>query len=131
VSDPSPDHLLLEFIDDLPAMIRHDLRDAIALAFERRPRHFDESVLAEIVREIVRPRESWLVRQRVVLVAGLLDHLMDTIPFETPTEYWLNELSRNDGPEIAPISRLHYRKAQARWYELRAGPLSPEALFES
>jgi hypothetical protein len=131
VSDPSPDDLLLEFLDGLPAMIRHDLRDAIALAFERRPRHFDESVLAEIVREIVRPRENWLVRQRVVLVAGLLDHLMDTIPFETPTEYWLNEPIRNDRSEIAPISRLHYRKAQARWYELRAGPLSPEALFQS
>lgn len=131
MSDPSPDDLLLEFLDGLPAMIRHDLRDAIALAFERRPRHFDESVLAEIVREIVRPRENWLVRQRVVLVAGLLDHLMDTIPFETPTEYWLNEPIRNDRSEIAPISRLHYRKAQARWYELRAGPLSPEALFQS
>lgn len=127
----SADFLLLDFLDGLPAVIRNDLRDAIALAFERRPRHFDEAVLAEIVREIIRPKEDWLMRQRVVLVVGLLDHLMTNIPVETLTEYWLNEPDGNDGPAVAPISRLHYRKAQARWYELRAGPLSPEALFES
>jgi len=68
------------------------------------------------------------MRQRTVLVAGLVDHIMNTIPIETTSEYWLDEASNAVGSNIPPISRLQYRRARARWYELRAGQLSPEAL---
>jgi hypothetical protein len=122
---------LLEFLDGLPATIRHDLWDAIALAFERRAENLDEAALPEVVREIIQPPEEWLMRQRVVLVAGLLDHFMNTIPVETLTEYWSERANRSGGgSDVSPIDRLHYRQAQARWYELRAGPLSPEALLD-
>ncbi|MBI5265035.1 MAG: hypothetical protein HY852_24845 [Bradyrhizobium sp.] len=127
MSDPSPDRLLLEFIEGLPATIRHDLWDAIALAFEKRARNLDESALPEVVREIIQPQEDWLMRQRVILVTGLLDHLMNTVPLEA--DYWYEGPNRSViGSVVTPIVRLHYRQAQARWYELRCGPLSPEAL---
>jgi hypothetical protein len=121
--------VLLEFLDNLPPTIRHDVLDAIALAFEKRSQSVDEPSLSQAVREIIQPDEEWLMRQRVVLVAGLVDHLMNTIPVETLTEYW-SETSQISNGSDAPVSRLNYLEVQARWYQLRAGPLSPVALLQ-
>ena len=129
MSDPFPDQVLLDFLERLPGTIRHDLCDAIALAFERRPKDLDDSALPDVIRQIIRPDEDWLMRQRVVLVAGLLDHLMTTMPEEAITGDWVEDLTRDNVASFLPaIAQWHYRKAQALWSDLRAGPLSPEAL---
>jgi hypothetical protein len=130
VGELLPDQVLLSFLNRLPGTIRHDLWDAIALAFERRPKDLDESALPAVVRDIIQPGEDWLMRQRVVLVAGLLDHLLMTMPEGVPTEEWVADGSNGESVStyLPAIAHWHYRRAQELWSDLRAGPLSPEAL---
>jgi hypothetical protein len=123
MSDLSPNEILLGLIVGQPHTVRRELMHQIVI-------HLGDMVQADDVRvspmalEFILPRE-WPIRFRnAILIAGLLDHIMNTLPLTSVQEH----IGGKD--KVTSLTRITFFAARERWRQLRASELSPAVLAD-
>jgi hypothetical protein len=115
VSEMGPDEHLLQFMGDLQRPIQREISEAIALAFEK---PLPDPALEFTVYTILQPGHGPQIRLRTILVAGLIDHLVE-IAFG-------RFMAERDG--VRTIAASHWQVTRIRWLALRAKELSPSTV---
>lgn len=118
MSERCPNDILMEFVFGLPEKVRSELLHGVAIYLGGWVEP-DHPGIPDIARALIKPLRWERLFKNAVLVAGLIDHIMNTLPSSDLREELFN---------VSSLQRAQWNAARLKWLALRADELSPTAI---